>query len=221
MRALQCKDRERVLRSEDPALLAAFELHAAGCAACRNELEMWRNISATARGLQKSWDSPLLWPSIQRALEAEARSPRTRTKWERLDEFWTASRPWVVAPALALLLALMIGGTWMVVHRPENPLPPDAQRRLLTEQAVREVEKSEAAYIDSIRKLSALAAPKVDSPKTPLLATYREKLSVLDAAIDDCRAQVNGNPANPQLRQELLAMYREKQETLRQVLGED
>jgi hypothetical protein len=221
MKPLNCTDLEKVLRSENPTLLAKFELHATSCAKCRNELKSWDDISTAARGLQKSWDSPQLWPRIQQALEAESRAPRTQTSWERLADLWVTPRRWVAAPALALLLAMMVGATWIVVHRPEHPIPPDVQRRLLTEQAVRNVEKSETAYMDSIRKLSSLAAPKVDSPSTALLAAYREKLSVLDAAINDCRAQVNRNPANPQLRQELLSMYREKQKTLRQVLGEE
>jgi hypothetical protein len=50
------------------------------------------------------------------------------------------------------------------------------------------------------------------------MANYREKLQVLDSAIDDLRAQAGQNPSNAHLRYQLLAMYQEKQETLQDVL---
>lgn len=218
MKPLDCSDLERVLREGDPQLLGSFELHAAGCTDCARELHLWNDISTTARELRRSWESPTLWPQIQRKLEAEAQ-PRTRSRG--LGALWQFSRRWVLAPALASLLALMTVGVWLVLHKPSTQPSPEVEHRLLTERAVREVEQSEEAYQASIQKLSVLAGPKVESPQTPLLAAYREKLSVLDSAIDECRAQVNRNPANPQLRQQLLSMYRQKEDTLRQVLQEE
>src|SRR5215471_6334945 len=53
---------------------------------------------------------------------------------------------------------------------------------------------------------------------TPLLASYHEKLLVIDSAIDDLRAQAGMNPSNAHLRRQLLAMYQEKQRTLEEVL---
>jgi hypothetical protein len=43
-------------------------------------------------------------------------------------------------------------------------------------------------------------------------------LLVLNSAIADLRAQAGMNPSNAQLRYQLLAMYREKQHTLEEVL---
>jgi len=221
MSELQCKDRERVLRAQDPELDKAFERHAANCSNCERELRLWNEFSLAAHGLRKEWESPSLWPRIQSALEAEAQSTRTPARGWSLSGLWQRSARWALVPAAASLLALMILGTWLVMRRPVRSLSPEVERRLLTEQAVRNVEKSEEAYTAAIQRLSALAGPKVDSPKTPLLAAYHEKLLVLDAAIDDCRAQVERNPANPQLRQELAAMYREKQDTLQLVIREE
>jgi hypothetical protein len=48
--------------------------------------------------------------------------------------------------------------------------------------------------------------------------SYREKLMVLDSAIGELRAQAGENPSNAHLRYQLLAMYREKQDTLREIL---
>jgi hypothetical protein len=50
------------------------------------------------------------------------------------------------------------------------------------------------------------------------MVNYREKLSVLNDAIADLKSQAGINPANGHLRRQLLAMYREKQDTLEQVL---
>jgi hypothetical protein len=52
------------------------------------------------------------------------------------------------------------------------------------------------------------------------MANYREKLMVLDSAIDDLRAQTGQNPSNAHLRYQLLAMYQEKQRTLEELLEE-
>ena len=65
-----------------------------------------------------------------------------------------------------------------------------------------------------------MAAARLEAPATPLLASYREKLQILDAAIADCRAQIDRNRFNAHLRGELLAVYREKQRTLQMVMDE-
>ncbi len=218
MRNLECKDREHVLRSDDAELVKAFELHAARCTNCAQELRLWREISVAARDLRKDWESPHLWPRIQKALEGEA---ERQNEPRGLPALWATSFRWAPAAALATLLILVGASGWVLIHRLLLSPNPEAERRLLTEDAMREVEKSEASYQASIEKLSKLAAPRVESPQTPLQAAYREKLSVLDAAIDECRAQVNRNPANPHLRRQLLAMYREKQSTLEHVLREE
>jgi hypothetical protein len=83
---------------------------------------------------------------------------------------------------------------------------------------VREVEKAELAYEQAIDNLDAQARPQLENASTPLLASYREKLQVLDSAIADLQAQAGINPANGHLRRQLLAMYQEKQDTLEQVL---
>jgi hypothetical protein len=51
--------------------------------------------------------------------------------------------------------------------------------------------------------------------------SYREKLTLLDTAIAECRAQVERNRHNAHLRRELLDIYAEKQRTLQQVLQEE
>ncbi len=203
MKAIDCGDRERILREQDPEMLEALDRHAATCAECGEELRLLREIFVAAREMHKEWETPHLWPRIEEALTAP--SP-----WRALFS------PWIAWPAFATL-AVLVGVLFL--YRAPVTVPTDA-RRLLTEQALREVESSEAAYTASIDKLAALASPKIDR-KTPLMASYREKLLLLDAAIADCRAQIAQNRGNPQVRQELLAMYQDKQRTLEAVIREE
>jgi len=112
---------------------------------------------------------------------------------------------------------VLLTGTavWIASH--QNARDPFAGP-LLTDPAVRNVEKAEAAYEKAIDKLDAQARPQLDQASTPLMASYREKLQVLDSAIADLKSQAGINPANGHLRRQLLAMYQEKQDTLEQVL---
>jgi hypothetical protein len=65
--------------------------------------------------------------------------------------------------------------------------------------------------------LAAGASPQLNAD-TPLMASYREKLLVLDSAIADLHAQAGENPSNAHLHYQLLAMYQAKQQTLEDVL---
>lgn len=216
-----CKNRERVLREQDPEALAALERHAQACAECAEELRARKQISAAARGMRRNWESPLLWPRIERALVAESVAAGQGSKRWTWTGWFLDWRRWQVAAALAAVLGLSVWGASRWLHRPSVAVTSHDQRRLLTEQALTDVEKSQAAYETSIRKLAAVAAPKIESPATPRLESYREKLLLLDEAIAECRAQIAQNRGNPELRRELLSAYGEKQRTLEQLVREE
>jgi hypothetical protein len=170
-------------------------------------------IAAAARGLRREWESPELWPRIQAALAAEAaRAERGRTL---VRPPWTT----MAAAAAVLLVALAVG---LRLRAPQADLPPaEAQRRLLSEKALREVERTEGDYVRSIDALARVAEPKVEEANSPLMMSYREKLLLLDGAIAECRARIDRNRFNARLRRELLSLYREKEKTLQQVVKED
>ena len=102
-----------------------------------------------------------------------------------------------------------------------RPLSGSAVERLLSDQALAEVERAEAAYVAAVDALAKAAEPRLAEPVSPLLANYREKLLLLDSAIADCRAEADRNRFNAHLRLELLSIYREKQRTLESLLRED
>ena len=218
MNEVRCKDRECILRRQDQGEMEALRRHALGCTKCAEELHWWDEISAAAPCLRRSWESPRLWPQIARALTEE----RERKRAGRVPRLRSSFRlHWQLAVVALGLLIVTSSGTWLLLmHRPTATLTP-THRRLLTEQAMREAEKSEEAYSAAIDKLARAVGPKVENPTTPLMASYREKLLLLDDAIAECRAQARRNPGNPQLQHELLSMYQEKERTLREVAQEE
>jgi len=212
-----CTDRERIFKDGNAQDWAALEAHALSCAECAEEVRAWKALSVAARELQDYSPNPALWPRIERALEEEhARQQRSNAPKRWLFLLRGFSMRWQTALAGAAVLVLTISASWMYVHRssPES----DKNDPLLKTTALREVEGAERAYEKAIDKLAVEAAPELQTPATPLLADYREKLQVLDSAIDDLRAQAGWNPSNAQLRYQLLAMYQEKQRTLEEVL---
>lgn len=200
----RCADLERVLASGDPTQLAAARAHAESCPTCQEELRLWAEISAAARTMRRGWESPVLWPRIRMALGT-------------LDVHRGARRPswWVPLAAAACVLA--IASVWRVTRQPVEP-PPTAETRLLGTRALEDVEHAEADYMRALDRLSSMAAPRLDGATLPVLLTLRERLVVLDAAIAQCRSEIEGNRFNAHLRRELLEMFREKRRTLEEIL---
>ena len=214
---ITCKDRQRIFLDGTPQEWAALENHCGGCAACAEELRAWKNLSIAASELQHDWDSPALWPRIEQALSQQQGRTSKRSQWPRLLGSWNlGALQWQTAAAALLLVALTASAIWiMVTVHPHTTLDNQA---LLNDRAVNDVERAEATYERAIDKLDTQARPQLQNSTSPLLANYREKLFVLDSAIADLKSQASINPANGHLRRELLAMYREKQDTLEQVL---
>jgi hypothetical protein len=214
---VNCDDRDRIFADGSPAEWAALESHAAACAACAQELRSWKALSAAAAELRDYSESPELWPRIQRSLSEQAAriaQRKPRWNWQQLwQATWVSWQTALASAVVVLLIASSVG--WLYLHR-SKPAPQSSD--LLKSQALDQVESAEAAYVKAIDKLAASAKPQLDNPDTPLLANYREKLMVLDSAIDDLRAQTGQNPSNAHLRYELLAMYQEKQQTLEEIL---
>jgi len=212
-----CNDRDRIFEDGTPTEWAALESHAANCKLCAEELRVWKSLSVAAQEMRDYTETPQLWARIERALTREAAE---KTELARRNRWFTflpsISVGWQTALAGAFLLILTVSASWIVLHRPERSNVHD--QSLLRSKALKDVESAETTYMQAIEKLAAEAKPQLDTPATPLLANYHEKLVVLDSAIADLRAQAGLNPSNAQLRYELLAMYQQKEQTLKEVL---
>jgi hypothetical protein len=212
-----CKDRDRIFEDGTESEWAALESHAASCASCAEELRAWKSLSLAAAELREYTESPALWPRIHQALAEQAADMRERReRWSWRSLLANLSPSWQTAAAAAFVVVLMVSAGWLL----RTNKPPIQQGSLLRSKALTEVEHAESAYVQAIDKLAADAKPQLENPATPLMANYREKLLVLDSAIDDLRAQTGQNPSNAHLRYQLLAMYQEKQRTLEEILEE-
>jgi hypothetical protein len=211
-----CDDRERIFLDGSPEEWAALEQHANTCAACAEEIRAWKQLSTAAAELRDYQDSPALWTRIESSLrEQQAATAAHKSFWNTLD-FWRRISPaWQSALVGAMVLALAISSGYLYMHRVGTAR--DSGSTLLKTSALAEVERTERDYMAAIDKLGAEANPQL-SADTPLMASYREKLLVLDSAISDLRVQAGENPSNAHLRYQLLAMYHEKQQTLQDVL---
>jgi hypothetical protein len=214
-----CNDRDSIFEDGTPAQWAALESHAATCEACAEELRAWRALSVAALQLRDYSPSSSLWPRIEGALIAGAANPHRSFSWWNRSSAWLGfNLSWQFAAAAAFALLLLVSGGWLYHIQVKQPSTTANQSPLLRNKALGEVERAEAAYVQAIDKLAVDAKPQLDNPDKPLLANYREKLQVLDSAIEDLRAQTGQNPSNAHLRYQLLAMYQEKQRTLEEIL---
>jgi len=206
----ECGDLERALRTSE--LMPEAREHLKECSACRREYRLWNEISSVAKELHEEWDTPTLWPNIRKQLEAE---PTARAPW------WQDWKLWAVAAAV-LVAAVLIGRPWQWVKSgapsTNASLLVSTNQNFLTEETLREVERNEGAYRQSIEKLSRLAQPKIQNTNSPLAACYREKLLMLDAAISDTRSNLEHNRFNVRLQTDLADLYREKQQNLKELL---
>lgn len=213
---INCNDRERIFLDGSPEEWAALEQHAGTCAVCAEELRAWKQLSVAAEGMRDYEESPALWARIASSLHEQQATPApAKSFWSSLD-FWRHISPaWESALVGAMVVALAISSGYFYTHR--TPSPVDSGNKLLKTKALAEVERTEREYMSAIDKLAADAGPQL-SAETPLMASYREKLLVLDSAITDLRVQAGENPSNAHLRYQLLAMYQEKQQTLEDIL---
>jgi len=203
-----CKDLERALLV--PELLPDAREHAKVCDACRRELWLWGEMSAVAPGLREHWETPDLWPKIRQTLVAQQKSGKPHGIGGRYA--------WRIMAGIAAVLAIAVS---VLIARYSRPTPAPATGQdsdFLTEQTLQEVERAESAYRASIDKLTRLAQSKLSAAENPVAVADREKLLVLDSEIDNVRSTVSRNKFNAQLQAELAVLYRDKQDTLKEIL---
>jgi hypothetical protein len=213
---ITCNDRERIFLDGSLEEWAALEQHAVMCASCAEEIRAWKAVSAAAQELRDYQEDVELWSRIESSLIQEKQTQTARNQFGARLRFWSKiPLAWQAALAGAFVVVLALSGVYVVRHR---ALTDSGEKPFLKNSALAEVERTERDYMKAIDKLAAQARPELDAPSTPLMAGYKEKLMVLDSAIDELRAEAGRNPSNAHLRYELLAMYQEKQETLQEVL---
>jgi hypothetical protein len=142
----ECGDLDKALANPD--LMAEAHQHLRDCAMCRNEYRIWNEIAGTAKQLHCEWESPDLWPNIQRALKAQpGLAKRRRPAW-RLSPGWWLRMDWklrtIAATAAAIIVLAFVRWPQAAPLRPADNKVDSAtlsSRDFLTEQALRDLEK--------------------------------------------------------------------------------
>ena len=212
---VNCSDRERIFADGTTEEWAALEIHATNCGECGRELRAWKELSNAAEELRDYRENPALWARIEASLVTEKQKDsviwwESLFFWRRMPMGWQLG----LAGALVLALALTSGYVFMKRNTPEQT----AEAKFLKDRKLAEVERTEREYMKAIDKLAADAKPQMEANSSPLMASYQEKLMVLDSAIDELRVQAGQNPSNAHLRYQLLAMYQAKEATLQEIL---
>ena len=202
---ITCTQFDDLLYDATPLAMETAARHVEECASCAEKLAEWNEISDTAKSLHTTWESDTLWPRIERALRKEARPSGSRRLWQI---------------AAAILLIASLGGTMVYALRVQSHAA-DFDQDILRMSAVDDADKAQREYERAIGNLSRLAEAKLDEAESPLMVSYKEKLMLLDDAIAECQTNIDNNRQNAHLRTQLLSMYAEKQQTLRDVLRED
>jgi hypothetical protein len=211
----ECGDLERAFANPD--LMKDAREHIVSCAACRKEYRLWMDISSAAKELREEWETPALWPRIRESLAAEQKPEVNR--WQHW-KIWAIAATVIVAVTASLLFERRLTKP-AEVHQAQAAKAAPANPDFLTEQALQDVEKSEKAYRQSIDRLYHLAEPKLEKSASASVVNAREKLLMLDSAIEDTRNNVASNRFNVRLQTTLAELYKEKQQTLKELLTSD
>lgn len=211
---ITCSQFDNLLFDASPLAMETAARHALECPACAETLAAWNELSATAQSMRTTWTNETLWPRIERSLRDESnRALRAETRRRS-----PSRRLWHAAAAVFITVAL--GATMFYALRLQNR-EAAFDRTILRLSALDEVERAEREHVRAIDRLEELTEAKLDSAETPLMISYKEKLMLLDDAIEECQTNIDRNRQNAHLRKQLLSMYSDKQQTLEDVLRED
>jgi hypothetical protein len=182
----------------------------------REHDEQDEELSIAARSLHREWDSPALWPAIEAGIRHVEAGLQTRREPHAMGRWKALAAAAVIAVTLAP--SSWLGWRWfMLAPKPDEGARQQQREQLLTEDALAAIEASEAKYIEAIDELTRLTAPRLDMPDSPLLVNLQERLTIIDAAIAEYRAEIASNRFNAHLRRQLLWVYQEKRRTLEQI----
>src|SRR3569833_2183966 len=159
----ECGDLERALAVAE--LMPEARVYLKICAVCRKEFRLWNEISVTARSLHEEWETPLLWANIKVSIEAEPR-PKETARWMKNWRAWAVAAAVLVALGLAVALPVWRTRFATRTEQTSETAPQIATTSgnsdFLTDQALAEVERTEAAYRQSIERLSRFAQPRIE-----------------------------------------------------------
>jgi len=179
----------------------AMRVHVENCDICRKAYRADQKILLASGALNQGLEIPDLWPSVQKSLRNE-QPVILKFKGPK----WLL---WAAAAAILILTSI-----WLV--NPSRKATPSG--KILSRHALEQVIEAEEKYQKAIQTLEELAPDQLEKTPEPLAQLYRNKLSLIDRQIENCKTALAGNPANSHIRNYLMAALQDKQKTLEELL---
>jgi hypothetical protein len=190
--------------------LEVFEAHLPSCADCRAAVADFRSIRAAARTLEPHVPAPQVWTRIAAAVDAEGR----RSLIQRLFGFAGGWRP---AVAVTLMVALLVGGSWLAWREVARSGSAPAAAALTTasqaqalESVENEMKLAEEHYAKAISSLEQIAKQDSSSLDGQTAAVLQENLTVIDRAIGESRTALQKEPTSDLAQDSLFDALRSK-----------
>ena len=182
--------------------------HLAQCAICTEQLAKLRRLLGAASALPAEvTPASEQWTEIRARITQPAGSVARRTRW-------LTAPAWLLAAAAVLLIVLSSAVTTVIVRR-----SPDRVERGMTQSSVASLPPGardvEAHYVRTASELAEALAGQRAKLDPATVAKVEASLRVIDAAIDEARRALAGDPANLTLLDILTASYERKLELLR------
>jgi hypothetical protein len=200
---------------------AALEAHLGSCTVCSDAVAELRAVVAAARTLTDTPPQNDLWAGIAAGIAAGAPErgvmPFRRGR-AAVPQRLSFSMPQLAAAAL-VLMTLSGGAVWLL-QRPAAPgiagtivhsAAPDAAARLVGSEPV----TGDVAYDRDVVELEQLLAEHRDRLDPATIEVIERSMDSIDRAIEDARAALQADPANPHLHRQLDSTMRKKVALLR------
>lgn len=180
-----------------------FLNHLDSCQSCQRADEIDKQIMADSAQLNKDLTIPNQWSEINDSISSTSSGEK--------KNLFSFSK--VLLPAAAVLLIVF---SLFLINR--NQSTQDSSG-ILTRKTLENVKNAEEAYVSAINQLENLAGEKISQSPDPLAQLYKNKLQLINAQIANCRNALKKNPANAHVRKYLLAVLKEKENTLTQIIN--
>jgi len=193
--------------------------HLENCASCENEFLIERELDRVIEILPDHEAPDSAWERIAAAIDASPDPvPAGPTVSERIRRFARKALPINVLfkPSYAAAAIAIVAISIVAFHAVHEMYAPDSEhaRRV----AAKDLEKAEQTYLDAIEKFSGVVEERRQTMDPELYDLYTEKLAILDEYIEECREAVGENEYNSNARMYLALAYREKAETLKEMM---
>jgi anti-sigma-K factor RskA len=196
---------------------APVDDHVSVCAICSAEVESLKRVLERAADLPKSIDPPAeAWSNIRSAILRDERVAGSHVDRGGLV-FWR--RPWVMAAAAAVLVAVLSSTITALYLNSRSPsialarLAPDSESATPPTLAAFTVEENN--YLRQASMLQDLLDQQESSLAPETVAQLKTSLRTIDEAIIEARNALARDPSNKLLVEMLSANYKQKVDLLR------